>query len=107
VNKIGADAYQKYEDVQAMPIGSTIVKPSFTLSSDGQASLGPFFVMEKMVRGFDAETADWRYAMVMPGGQTVGITGGTNSAAMNFCAECHSGAEDNDQLFFLPEEVRK
>ena len=105
-NDIGSDAYARYGEVNPMPIGTTTAKASFTISASGQASIGPLFIMEKMVRGFNAETGDWRYAMVMPGGQTVGLTGGANSAAMAFCHDCHVGAEDADYLFFLPEEVR-
>ncbi len=106
VNKIGSAAYAKYGGVNPMPIGTTAAKASFTVSSAGQASIGPLFIMEKMTRGFNSETGDWRYALVMPGGQTVGLTGGANSAAMTFCHDCHVGAEDDDFLLFLPEEVR-
>lgn len=106
VNSIGSATYAKYDEVTAMPIGSTIAKPSFVVSAKGQASIGPLFVMEKMTKGFNEGTADWRYAMVMPGGTTVGLTGGANSGAMGFCHECHEGAEDNDFMLFLPEDVR-
>ena len=106
VNKLGSKAYANYGGVNPMPIGTTAAKASFTVSASGQASIGPLFIMEKMVRGFNSETGDWRYALVMPGGQTVGLTGGANSAAMTFCHDCHVGAEDDDFLLFLPEEVR-
>ncbi|MDA4844373.1 cytochrome P460 family protein [Hoeflea sp. E7-10] len=105
-NDIGAKAYAKYEEIGSAPIGTTSAKASFVVDAKGQASLGPLFIMEKMTRGFNAATADWRYAMVMPGGQTVGLTGGAGSDAMTFCHDCHTGAEDADYLFFLPEEVR-
>ncbi len=107
VNKIGAEAYKKWGEAGTMPIGATIAKPSFVVSGNGQASIGPLFIMEKMTRGFSKETADWRYATIMPGGATMGITGGVNSAGMGFCHECHEGASDADYLFFLPDDVRK
>jgi hypothetical protein len=107
VNKIGSKAYQTYEDVKSMPIGSTVAKPSFTIGKDGQANLGPLFIMEKMTRGFNADTADWRYAAVMPTGATMGLTKGMNAGAVAFCHECHVSGEDNDYMLFLPEEVRK
>ncbi|MEX0344269.1 MAG: cytochrome P460 family protein [Rhizobiaceae bacterium] len=106
VNKIGAAAYAKYEDIGTAPTGTTVAKPSFTVSAKGQASIGPLFIMEKMVNDFNADTANWRYAMIMPGGVTAGVTNGPNSSAMGFCHECHQGAEDADYLFFLPEDVR-
>lgn len=107
VNPIGAAAYGKYEEVKAMPIGSTIAKPSFVVAPDGQASVGPLFLMEKMTRGWNSETADWRYAMIMPDGSTFGITKGHNAAGMGFCVECHAGAEDNDYMLFMPDEFRR
>jgi len=105
-NDIGSDAYATYGAANPMPIGTTAAKVSFTVSAAGQASIGPLFIMEKMTRGFNAETNDWRYAMVMPGGTTVGLTGGRNSAAMAFCHDCHITGEEADYMLFLPEEVR-
>jgi len=106
-NKIGAKAYQKYEGVKNMPIGSTLAKPSFTIGKDGQANLGPLFIMEKMTRGFNADTADWRYAAIMPNGATMGVTMGVNAGSVAFCHQCHSSAEENDYMLFQPEEFRR
>ena len=105
-NKIGASTYGKFDAVKAMPIGSTIAKPSFTVGKNGAASMGPLFVMEKMTKGWNKATGDWRYAMVMPGGSTFGVTNGPGSAKLGFCHECHVGGEDNDFMLFLPEEFR-
>ncbi len=106
-NRIGAKAYGTYDKVRKMPVGSTLVKDSFTIGPNGKVRLGPVFIMEKMGKGFNAATANWRYAMVMPGGKLFGITGGKNSKGMGFCQECHAGAEENDMLFFLPGEFRR
>ena len=106
-NKLGAKAYGKYDETTAMPIGSTLAKPSFTVGKNGAATMGPLFIMEKMTRGWNKDTADWRYAMVMPGGATFGVTKGAGSAKLGFCHECHVGGEDNDFMLFLPEELRK
>ena len=106
VNAIGKDAYSQYADEAKMPIGTTTAKPSFVVNASGQASLGPLFIMEKMTNGFNKDTANWRYAAILPGGGTMGITGGQNSAAMGFCHTCHEGAEDADFMFYLPEEHR-
>ncbi len=107
VNRKGLRDYKKYDDLKKMTRGGTVVKPSFTIGGDGKAVLGPLFVMEKMRGGFNKATGDWRYAMVMPGGKLFGLTGGKNAAGLKFCHDCHVGAEDNDYLLFLPEEVRK
>ncbi|MGI9483823.1 MAG: cytochrome P460 family protein [Hyphomicrobiales bacterium] len=106
VNKIGAEEYAKFSDETTMPVGTTVAKPSFTIGKDGKVTLGPLFFMEKMTKGFDASGNDWRYAMVMPGGDLFGLTGGKNSKAMQFCKECHAGAEDADYMLYLPDEAR-
>lgn len=107
VNSIGKNAYTKWNDVKKVPVGTTAAKPSFTIGKDGQANLGPLFIMEKMTKGFNAETADWRYAAILPGGGTMGVTKASNSAGVTFCHECHVAGEDNDFLMLAPEEVRK
>ena len=105
-NRIGARAYARYDKTKRMPIGSTLAKPSFTVSKGGVASMGPLFIMEKMTKGWNKATADWRYAMIMPNGSTMGITKGKNSKALTFCHECHAGAEDNDYMLFMPDEYK-
>jgi hypothetical protein len=63
--------------------------------------------MEKMAEGFDAASDDWRYAMIMPDGSLFGMTGGQGSQNVQFCAECHAiVADDQDSLYFMPEEFR-
>jgi len=106
-NKIAAKAYGRYEKTTKMPVGSTLVKPSFAVAGNGQASMGPLFIMEKMTSGWNKATSDWRYAMIMPGGNLFGITKGKNSGGLQFCVDCHVGGEDNDFMLFLPEELRK
>ncbi|MCH7487635.1 MAG: hypothetical protein IIC04_11685 [Proteobacteria bacterium] len=75
----------------------------------GQAAVqpGPLFIMEKMEAGFSPGTDDWRYSMIMPNGAIYGVTGRPNAAKVDFCAECHGSiSEEQDSLFFLPEEYR-
>ena len=101
-------AYGKYEKVGKVPTGAKMAKPSFIVANNGQVAVGPLFLMEKMANGFKAESGDWKYTMVMPNGAVFGITNGPNSAAMNFCYECHMAvAEEQDSLMLLPEEYRK
>jgi hypothetical protein len=45
--------------------------------------------------------------MVNPDCTTFGVSKGQNGAAMAFCNECLANvAEDQDYLYFLPEEYR-
>jgi LysM repeat protein len=102
-----AEAYGRFEEVGAMPAGGRIAKDSFTVSPDGRVGVGPLFVMEKMAEGFNDASADWRYAMIMPDGSLFGVTNGPGSQNVAFCAECHAiVADDQDSLYFLPEEFR-
>jgi hypothetical protein len=102
-----AEGYDQYEDAGPMPVGARIAKPGFTVSPDGEASLGPLALMEKMEPGFSEETGDWRYTMINADGSIFGITNGESSDQVRFCAECHEAVGDTqDHLFFLPEEVR-
>ena len=102
-----AQAYGEFEEIGAMPAGGRIAKDSFTVTPDGRVGVGPLFVMEKMAEGFNATSDDWRYAMIMPDGSLFGVTNGQGSQNVQFCAECHAlVADDQDSLFFLPEEFR-
>jgi hypothetical protein len=102
-----AQSYRQFEDADQMPAGAKLAKNSFVVGPDGHASIGPLFLMEKMNAGFSPDSGDWRYTMIMPDGSTFGSTQGQNAAAVQFCNECHAlVAEDQDYLYFLPEEYR-
>lgn len=106
-NPAAEEAYGKYEEIGTMPEGGIVAKPSFTVSAEGEAALGPLFLMEKMGQGWNAESRDWRYTMVMPDGAIAGRTGGPNAQAVEFCVGCHAAVADGqDSLFFIPEEFR-
>ncbi len=104
-NGFGADSYGEYEDGGTMPVGSVLAKDSFAVSGKGTVVAGPLFVMEKMPSGFNAESEDWRYTLVMPNGNVVGTTNGEGSSNVAFCIDCHVYAE-RDSLLFIPEEFR-
>ena len=110
VNNYGnalAAGYNKYEEAGRMPVGALLAKDSFAAMADGKLAAGPLFVMEKMSAGFNKDSGNWRYTMVMPNGQIFGTTNGAGSAKMNFCYECHMAvAEEQDSLMFLPDEYR-
>ncbi|MCH7888169.1 MAG: cytochrome P460 family protein [Proteobacteria bacterium] len=102
-----AKAYGKYEDVGRLPAGSVVAKDSFAVRA-GRVSAGPLFVMEKMPAGFNADSINWRYTLVMPDGKVIGTTNGKGSKNVEFCYGCHAAiaGEQSDSLFFLPEEYR-
>ena len=90
-----------------MPVGSVLVKDSFSVDAKGRVTVGPMFMMTRMEAGFDAGTLDWQYRTIMPDGSVAGTTGGAGADAVRFCADCHNAAAENDALWFLPAEFRK
>jgi hypothetical protein len=110
VNNYGnalAQAYGRYEQAGELPEGAVLAKDSFAVTARGDVYSGPLFLMEKMPRGFNPESRDWRYTMIMPDGSLFGRTKDEGSARVEFCITCHetAGAE-NDHLFFMPENQR-
>lgn len=98
--------YARYEDAGRFPEGSVVVKDSFVVTEDGEVGPGPLFVMEKMGAGFNYVTGDWRYSMISAEGKFLGQTNGPGAQRVEFCIACHLAVEDQDHLFFVPEEVR-
>ena len=108
VNNYGnrrAKAYGKFEDSGAMPAGALLAKDSF-LVRKGHVVAGPLFIMEKMPADFNADSGNWRYTLIMPGGKVIGTTNGKGSGNVEFCIGCHMSAEDTDSMMYLPEEYR-
>ena len=101
-----AKSYGKFENGKAMPVGSQLAKDSFSVKASGQVAVGPLFMMEKMQAGFNKESDDWRYTMVMPNGSVFGTTKGAGSAKVQFCIGCHQAGAERDSMLFLPEEYR-
>ncbi|MEX2648944.1 MAG: cytochrome P460 family protein [Alphaproteobacteria bacterium] len=100
-----AQAYGKFEESGRMPVGSVLAKDSFLVKT-GKVSAGPLFVMEKMPAGFNDESGNWRYTLVMPNGKIVGTTNGDGTKAVQFCVACHATMADNDHMWFVPSEYR-
>ncbi len=99
--------YGKAETAGTFPVGSVLAKDSFEVTDLGDVFTGPLTLMEKMPPGFSPDQRDWRYTMIMPDGSLFGTTNGENSVRVEYCAECHRGAGDEqDHLFFVPEEYR-
>lgn len=105
-NAIAQDEYGKFEDAGPMPAGSLLAKDSFVVRPDGKTAPGPLFLMEKMPSGFNEASQDWRYTLILPSGAIVGTTGGAGSESVTFCHECHVAMEDQDSMWFLPDEFR-
>ena len=108
VNNFGnrrAKAYGKFEHSGVMPTGALLAKDSFMVRH-GKVVAGPLFVMEKMPSGFNADSGNWRYTLIMPGGKVIGTTNGKGSGNVGFCIGCHMSAEDTDSMMYLPDEYR-
>ncbi len=104
-NKIAAD-YGKLKKGETYPVGSILAKDSFSVTSDSQVYPGALFLMEKMTRGFNKPSGDWRYTMVLPDGSVFGMTNGENSENVEFCIGCHAAKASFDHIFFIPEDHR-
>ena len=102
-----AKAYGLYERSGTFPVGAKLAKDSFAVKGNGKVSMGPLFTMEKMPAGFNEESGDWRYSMIMPNGKVFGTTNGKGSGKVQFCIGCHqSVAPEQDSVLLLPEEYR-
>jgi hypothetical protein len=101
-----AMAYVKFEKAGTFLEGSIITKDSFSVTEDGKVNYGPLFIMEKMKKGFNYVSGDWRYIMIMPDGSFMGETNGAESERVKYCIGCHLAKEQFDHLYFLPKEFR-
>ena len=110
VNNYGNDlakSYRHFEAAGEMAVGAILVKDSFAVTKRGDVFSGPLFVMEKMSTGFNLESRDWRYTMIMPDGSLFGVTNGEGSNRVEFCVTCHKLAGDEkDHLFYIPKRYR-
>jgi hypothetical protein len=104
-NAIAAPHYGRFEEIEDMPAGGIIAKPTFGIGSDGQAFWDTLFLMERAAPGTSPDTNDWIYTAVLADGSLMGRTLGQNSDRMYFCAACHmgGGADTLDLLFLDPE----
>ncbi|PIW26511.1 MAG: hypothetical protein COW30_14745 [Rhodospirillales bacterium CG15_BIG_FIL_POST_REV_8_21_14_020_66_15] len=108
VDPKNAKQYQKYEKAGKFPAGAVLAKDSFVVAPDGKVSVGPLFIMEKQKAGWNKNTHDWKYVMVMPNGAIGGATGSGKGIDMQFCADCHNSVyPGQDAVMLLPEEYRK
>ena len=108
VNDTGRDAYLDYLDTGfKTPVGSIVAKESFTIDKAGNVKRGPLFFMEKVARGGLPETDDWKYALVLPNGKVMGVSGTETGPKVKFCHDCHESVlESQDAMFYPPREYR-
>ena len=105
-NSIAKD-YTNLDAVESLPQGSILAKDGFEVTKVGDVLTGPLALMEKMQPGFNPQSRDWRYTMILPDGSVFGITNGDGSERVEFCIECHVAAgDDQDHLFYVPERYR-
>ena len=82
-NTVAKD-YANLDAVENLPQGSILAKDSFEVTKDGDVLTGPLALMEKMEPGFNSESRDWRYTMILPDGSVFGITNGQGSDRVQF-----------------------
>ena len=95
-----------YGEGEVMPPGAIFAKDSFTVAADGDVFGGALFIMEKLPPAANPETADWRYAMILPDGSLFGDSQGDGEENVVFCHTCHVRVAPDDHLFFVPREFR-
>jgi len=64
-----------FKNTGPSPDGTVLAKDSFSVKPNGKVGAGPMFLMEKMVVGFNAESGDWRYTLILPNGKILGTAG--------------------------------
>lgn len=101
-----AAPYGSFEKAGELPAGSVIAKDSFTVTETGGILMGPLFIMEKMPKGFNYVSGDWRYTLVLPDGTVLGRTGGEGAGRVQHCISCHLAVDHQDHLYFIPEPYR-
>lgn len=102
-----AARYGKFEQAGRLEVGSIVAKDSFSIAETGEIVLGSLLVMEKMPKGFNYVSGDWRYTAILPDGSILGETKGRGAERVEFCIACHLAREQFDHLYFVPTEFRR
>lgn len=104
-NSLASD-YDLARQGRAMPAGAILAKDAFAITEDGAVYAQSLFLMEKLEEGRSPDTADWRYVMITPSGESYGDTLGENPEKVVFCHDCHRAVASSDYLFHIPEGFR-
>ena len=69
------------------PIVSVVAmaNQTFSLTEDGRLEPGPLYVPENKQKAFDTPSGNWRYTIIWPEGDNVGVTKGQNSDEVDSC----------------------
>jgi len=81
--------------------GVAMATPSFSLAEDGTLEPGPLFLLEKMQKGFNTVGGNWRYTVIGPEGDIIGVTKGQHSDDIDFCKDCDRKSADGVYLALL------
>jgi hypothetical protein len=81
--------------IQGIKPGSTIATPVFSIDDNGAISVGPLLILEKMQSGFNPTGGDWRYTLISPDGQIIGVNAGEGKTGFNFCRQCSGTFADS------------
>jgi hypothetical protein len=86
-------------NLEELPNGSVVVKENYS----PEKKLMAITVMQRS-DGYDPEHGDWYYAKYMPDGKIAKTPPEMKSmpiaGKVNMCIDCHTGAADNDFLYF-------
>jgi hypothetical protein len=99
VNKI-AEKYKINKYISDFEKGSIIVKESFVFDINGYISVGPLFYMEKMEKGFNIESNDWKFVEVNYDGTLI-ETNRLDPKATQRCIKCHGKRKNTDFVYFI------
>ncbi len=106
INNYANEAARGYGRGERLAVGSVIAKDSFAVTETGGILLGPLFLMEKMPKGFNYVSGDWKYSLIQPNGTLFGETNGRGSERVQYCISCHLAVENQDHLYFVPRAYR-
>ena len=81
--------------------GVAMATPTFSLSEDGTLEPGPLFLLEKMPKGFNTKAGNWRYTIIGPEGDIIGVTKGQHNEEVDFCRDCDRRSADAIYLALL------
>ncbi len=104
-NQLGA-GYGRLERGETYPPGTVFAKDTITVTDQGKTFPGAMFVMEKLAKGTNPQTADWRYVMVIPDGSVFGDTTGDEPELVEYCHTCHEAKADDGYVFYVPKQYR-
>ncbi len=101
-----ASTYGKLKSGEVYPEGTVFAKDTVTVTSENKIFPGAIFIMEKLAKDANPETADWRYVTVLPDGTLFGDTTGAEPELAQYCHACHQAKAKEDYVFYVPEEFQ-